>query len=147
MSSFEIHEKKYLLFRKDAENSDNSPMTRINSYFEASFHAIESCAVLFGIHINKHQDVRRVLEQNKVIFGQETMSVWSKFQDLENKVRPGQLYGGKINGENLQKAKELAAFIFEICEKTVKDFRKKNITKSSKMGFSQEKYHENAEGI
>ena len=144
MSSFEIHKKKYELFEKDAENKDNSHMTRIEAYFEACFHLIDTCAALFDIHINKHQNVRRIVEENEEIFGEDTQLIWTKFQELENKIRPGQAYGGRINGENLKKAEEIANTIFNICNDII---RKKKSTKNTEKGFSQEKSNKNAKGI
>ncbi len=144
MSSFEIHKKKHELFKKDAENKDNSHMTRIDAYFEACFHLIDACAALFDIHINKHQNVRKITEENEEIFGKDTQLIWNKFQELENKIRPGQAYGGRINGEQLKKAEEISKTIFNICNAVI---RKKNLTKNNKRGISQEKSHENAKGI
>jgi len=144
MSSFEIHKKKYGLFRKDAENKDNSHMTRIEAYFEACFHLIDACAALFDVHINKHQNVRKIVEENEEIFGEKTTLVWNKFQELENKIRPGQAYGGRINGEQLKKSAEIFKVIFDICDEVI---RKKTTAKSSEKGISQKKSHENAKGI
>src|SRR3989344_2847689 len=144
MSTFEIHSKKYSLFKKDAENEDNSPMTRIDAYFEACFHLIDECAALFNVHINKHQNVRKIAEENNEIFGENTSLIWNKFQELENKIRPGQAYGGRINGEQLKKTEEIAKIIFDICDDII---RKKNLTKSTESSVSQEKSHENAERI
>ncbi|MBI2669305.1 hypothetical protein HYX14_05685 [Candidatus Woesearchaeota archaeon] len=115
MSSLEIHVEKYKLFKKDANNQDNSPMTRIEASFEASFHIIESCLALQRIHINKHQLVRQYLEENKTIFGENTKEIWQKFQELENQIRPGQLYGGKINGERSLAAQQLFQQIESFC--------------------------------
>ncbi len=144
MSSFEIHLRKYELFKKDAENKDNSSMTRIEAHFEASFHLIDACAALFDIHINKHQDIRRIIEENEQVFGKDTYIIWNKFQELENKIRPGQAYGGRINGEQLKNAEAITKTIFDICHEVI---RRKNLTKSPKSLNSQEKSHENAKGI
>ena len=144
MSSFEVHKKKHELFKKDAENKDNSHMTRIDAYFESCFHLIDACAALFDIHINKHQNVRKVAEENEEIFGENTQTVWNKFQELENKIRPGQAYGGRINGEQLKKAEDISEIIFNICTEVI---RKKDITKNTKKPISQERAHENAKGV
>jgi len=146
MAAFEIHMEKYRLFRKDAENKDNSSMTRINAYFEACFHLIDACAATIDMHINKHQDVRKISEE-KQLFGTETAIVWNKFQELENRIRPAQSYGGRINGEQLKKAEEISAAIFKICERVIDGFRGDIGTKSTNNGFSRENRHENAEGI
>ncbi|MEW5896271.1 MAG: hypothetical protein AB1668_01135 [Nanoarchaeota archaeon] len=115
MSSLDIHIKKYQLFRKDAFNERNSPMTRIESLFEASFHLIEACCALHRLHINKHQLVRKLLEENVALFQENSPEVWRKFQDLENQIRPGQLYGGKINGERLKESQAIFSFIEALC--------------------------------
>lgn len=119
MSSFEIHLKKCKLFKKDAENKTISHMTRIDSYFNAAYQLIETCIAKHDLHINKHQLVRtKLLESN--IFKENTEIVWRQFQLLENQIRPGQQYGGKINGEQLKRAKKAFDQIEQICEKILK---------------------------
>jgi len=120
MSSLETHLKKYKLFLKDAENKENSEPTRIESYFEAVFHLIEAVAAKHRIHINKHQLVRSVLENNKEIFEGNTENIWRAFQEIENQIRPEQAYGGAINGEALKKTKELVSVIINICRNITK---------------------------
>lgn len=115
MASLQIHEKKYALLKKDAENETNSEMTRINAYFNAVFHAIEAVAAKKDLHINKHGLVRRFLEEHSELFEAETEKVWRAFQELENQIRPGQIYGGAINGEKLEQAKKLFEIIEECC--------------------------------
>ncbi len=115
MSSLEIHLQKYQLFRKDGYNQENSVMTRIASLFEAGFHLIESCFALQRLHINKHQLVRKFIEENKDVLNERGGEIWKSFQELENQIRPGQLYGGKINGEHLRKAQEVFALVEEVC--------------------------------
>jgi len=117
MASFEIHLNKYKMFLRDAENEQNSEPTRIEAYFEAVFHLIEAVAAKNRIYINKHQLVRKVLEENGNIFGENTAKLWRTFQEIENQIRPGQAYGGAINGEALEQTKELAGIIQNICEK------------------------------
>jgi hypothetical protein len=117
MSSFEIHIKKYHMFLKDAINEQNSEPTRIEAFFEATFHLIEAVTAKYRIHINKHKLVRNVLELNKEIFGEDTEKVWRAFQEIENQIRPGQAYGGAINGEALERTKELTGVVKNICEK------------------------------
>lgn len=60
------------------------------------------------------------MEENKTIFGKETENVWRAFQEIENQIRPGQTYGGSINGEALERTKELFEEIRRICEKELK---------------------------
>src|SRR3989344_3508006 len=109
MSSLEIHLQKFHLFRKDGYNEENSAMTRIASLFEAGFHLIESCFALHRLHINKHQLMRKFIEENPIVLKANGEEIWKSFQELENQIRPGQLYGGKINGEHLRKAQEAFA--------------------------------------
>ncbi len=115
MSSLEIHLQKYNLFKKDAFNEDNSPMTRIEALFEASFHLIESCMALQRKHINKHQMMRTAVEENKELFGDKGEIIWQKFQELENQIRPGQMYGGKINGQRLRAAQNIFELMESLC--------------------------------
>lgn len=114
MASYNTHLKKYRMFLRDAENEENSEPTRIIAYFEAAFHLIEAVAARQRIHINKHQLVRRVLEESR-LFGEDTESVWRAFQEIENQIRPGQAYGGRIDGEALRRTKELVSIITGIC--------------------------------
>jgi superoxide dismutase len=116
MSSFEVHKKKYKMFLNDAINEQNSEPTRIEAFFEAMFHLIEMVAAKRRIHINKHKLVRNVLEQDKNIFGDVTEKIWRAFQEIENQIRPGQAYGGAIDGEALERTMELVSTIQQICQ-------------------------------
>ena len=116
MSTIETHKKKFEMFKADAENEQISTPTRIEAYFNASFHLIELCAATKGIHINKHQMVRRTVENQEDIFKEHTEDVWRAFQELENQIRPGQIYGGAINGEKLRRAKALFEKIERLCK-------------------------------
>ncbi|MEW6009505.1 MAG: hypothetical protein AB1629_07730 [Candidatus Omnitrophota bacterium] len=118
MASFDIHKEKYTMFKRDAENEENSIPTRIEAYFNASFHLIESRVSKFGIHIDKHQNVRTILEKNHQIFRDDTEQVWRAFQEIENQIRPGQIYGGAINGKKLSRTIELFWIIETICGKS-----------------------------
>jgi len=112
--------KKYRMFLKDAENPEVSIPLRIEAYFQAAFHLIEAVAALHNVHINKHKLVRRVLEQHPEIFGEDSEEVWRAFQTIENQIRPGQVYGGRIDGEALRKTEELFRRIRRIAEKRLK---------------------------
>lgn len=127
MSSYEVHIKKYKLFKRDAMNEENSKPTRIEATFEACFHLIEACAAKNRIHINKHQLVRNILEENPRIFEKDTENVWKSFQEIENQIRPGQIYGGKIDGEQLKRTKKLADKIENICKKILGEKNAKRI--------------------
>lgn len=115
MANPDIHKQKYLMFKRDAEDTDNSIPTRIEAYFNASFHLIELKASKYGIHIDKHQSVRVILEKNNQIFKSNTERLWRVFQEIENQIRPGQIYGGTINGKKLKRIIELFKIIEAIC--------------------------------
>jgi len=68
MTDFNIHMDKYLMFKADAESESNSIPTRVDAYFNACFHLIEANAAKKGLHIEKHQRVRSMLEKNHQIF-------------------------------------------------------------------------------
>ncbi len=115
MSDSNSHKEKYLMFKHDAENEINSIPTRIEAYFNALFHLIESKAAELGIHIEKHQKVRLILENNQEIFRESTEKVWRSFQEIENQIRPGQIYGGAIDGKKLGRTQDLFRLIEAIC--------------------------------
>jgi len=119
MASFEKHIEKYRLFKKDAENKTVSHMSRIEAYFFASFHLIEAVMAKHGKHINKHTLLRSVLTKEIDIFKEDTETIWRDFQTIENQIRPGQEYGGRIDGEELKRAKNLFEEIRKICNKTL----------------------------
>ena len=120
MTSFAIHKEKYMMFKADAANEANSIPIRIEAYFYACFHLIEAIAAKKGIHIEKHQKVRSMLERNHQIFRGDTEKVWRAFQEIENQIRPGQIYGGLIDGKKLRRTKELFEIIEKGCEDALK---------------------------
>jgi hypothetical protein len=115
MSSPETHFDKYRMFKADADNETNSVPIRIEAYFYSAFHLIEAITAKTGIHIEKHQKVRTILENNKEIFGENTEKLWRSFHEIENQIRPGQIYGGAIDGKKLNRTKELFQLIETIC--------------------------------
>jgi hypothetical protein len=115
MSNFDTHKEKYRMFKKDAMNEQNSTPIRIEAYFYSAFHLIEATAIQSGVHIEKHQQVRTVLEKNSQIFKENTEAVWRAFHEIENQIRPGQIYGGAINGNKLKRTIELFKAIEGIC--------------------------------
>ncbi len=117
MASHEAHMLKYRMFLRDAQNEENSVPTRIEAYFQAAFHLIDAVAALRDIHINRHRDVRRVLESNPELFEGDAELVWRSFQIIENQIRPGQTYGGRIDGEALERTRELFEQIERACLK------------------------------
>jgi hypothetical protein len=115
MASQDIHLQKYKLFKRDAENKDNSIPTRIEATFEACFHLIEACMAKDGLHINKHNQVRSMITEHGDVFGENSETVWRAFQELENQIRPAQAYGGRINGPQLKRAQDIMKGIENVC--------------------------------
>jgi len=74
-----------------------------------------------GFHVEKHQRVRSFLEKNNEILKDETEKVWRSFHEIENQIRPGQIYGGQINGHKLRRAKELFTIIETVCQGALND--------------------------
>ncbi|MHA1431506.1 MAG: hypothetical protein ACTSRV_14105 [Candidatus Freyarchaeota archaeon] len=100
MTDRERHLEKYRMFKRDAENPSVSPPTRVEAYFSAAFHLIEACVA--------------------DVFGGNTDRVWRAFQRIENQIRPGQLYEGKINGEAVEDTEKNFREIEEICLKLLR---------------------------
>ncbi len=115
MSNEATHRQKYEGFRADAEIHAQFIPTRIEAYFQASFHLIEIVAARQNIHIDVHKRVRRILESNPDLFSAHTEVIWRAFQRLENNVRPGQIYGGAIDGPQLRETQRLFYQIEEVC--------------------------------
>ena len=115
MASTEVHRDKYLDFKQDAENPDVSIPTRIQVYFNALFHLIEMTVSRHEVHINRHQHIRRELEANAFVFGEETQTVWRGFQEIENRIRPGQIYGSTNDGRNLARTQQIFGALERIC--------------------------------
>ncbi len=119
MPQHDIHMTKYQGFKKVAENEDDFIPARIGAYFEAAYHLIEAVAAGRGIHIDSHNRVRAALETNHDLFREKTNIVWNSFQEIEKRIRPGQIYGGKINGKNLEKTRVIFTTIEEICQEAL----------------------------
>lgn len=115
MSNFEMHFEKYQMFKADANNESTSIPIRIEAYFYAAFHLIEAISAKSGIHIEKHQKVRIILESNSQIFKNDTEAIWRAFHEIENQIRPGQVYDGAINGKKLNRTIILFQIIENIC--------------------------------
>ncbi len=106
MGKPELHHEKYEMFLADAMNESVSHPMRTEAYFLAAFHLIESVAAGHSLHVQKHQHLRRFLEANLELFGDDTETVWKNFQTIENQIRPGQMYGSKVNGKQLERARQ-----------------------------------------
>lgn len=68
-----------------------------------------------GLHINKHGNVRSMITEHNKVFGEDSEEVWRAFQELENQVRPGQAYGGRIDGPQLRRAQGIMKRIDDVC--------------------------------
>lgn len=115
MASQDVYLQKYGMFKRDSENEQNSIPTRIETIFEACFHLIEACMAKEGLHINKHSNVRSMINEHESVFGENSELVWRAFQELENQIRPGQAYGGRIDGPQLQRAQDVMKRIESVC--------------------------------
>jgi len=120
MSTFEKHYELYENFKLDAEKNDLYAGTRVETYFLAAFHLIEACTALEMVHINKHQLVRKSLENNKHIFQDETEAIWRNFQTIENKIRPKFVYGASWRPVDLDEVKKCFNDIEIICMGKIK---------------------------
>ena len=67
MSDFGTHLDLYKKFKKDAENIELFEGTRVETYFLSAFHLIDACAAKERVHINKHQRIRAVIEENEFL--------------------------------------------------------------------------------
>ena len=93
MGDLDNHFRLFEKFKVDAQNEKLFEGTRVEAYFLAAYHLIEACAAKNRVHINKHQKVRTVLEENEFIFNENTEKVWRAFQTIENQLRPRFSYG------------------------------------------------------
>lgn len=117
MGDFKTHLDLYKKFKKDADNTKLFEGTRVEAYFLAAFHLIESCAAKERIHINKHQNVRMAIEENTFLFGEESESIWRNFQIIENQLRPKFAYSMSWNKEDMGKIIEHFEIIEKVCLK------------------------------
>ena len=115
MGTLENHLDLYRNFKKDAVNKDNFEGTRVETYFLSAFHLIESCAAKERVHINKHQRVRQVLEENKFILEDEAEIVWRNFQRIENQLRPKFAYGFSWTNKDMSEVEKHYRVIEKIC--------------------------------
>lgn len=120
MGTFENHFKLYEKFRHDAENKDNYEGTRVEAYFLSAYHLIEACAAKERVHINKHQRVRDVLEENKYIFNEDTSVVWKRFQFIETQKRPKFAYSMAWSDEDMEEVIEAYDKIVGACRRRLK---------------------------
>lgn len=112
---FDTHYTLYENFKKDADKEDNFIGTRVEAYFLAAFHLIESCAAKERVHINKHQKVKICLEENHFIFGDKTGIIWETFQHIENQLRPKFTYGDSGEEKDFMQIKDDFHTIEKLC--------------------------------
>jgi hypothetical protein len=126
MGTLENHKKLYEIFKRDAEKEDNAEPTRAELYFLSIFHLIEACGAKSGVHFNKHQNIRKILEKNSQIFKEQTNTVWDAFQNIENRLRPKFSYGFSWKADDLEKLKEYYFKLEEICLKAIENDSRKH---------------------
>lgn len=115
MAQRAVHLAQYATFRADAERPELSPNLRVEAWFLAAYHRIDASAARVGVHIGKHQNIRRELELNAEIFGMDTHEVWQSFQELETRIRPKFVYGQAWSKKDVGLAKELFERIERLC--------------------------------
>ena len=106
---------QYETFRRDAQRERLSPNLKVEALFLAAYHRIDASAARLGVHLGKHQNVRKELERNEPVFGPDTREVWRAFQDLETRVRPKFVYGQAWSPKDLDQAQELFDRIERLC--------------------------------
>ena len=119
MAQAAAHLARYRKFREDGFREENSAEIRVEALFLAAFHHIDACAAHHGVHINKHQAVRKELDTNTFIFGPETATVWKAFQELETRIRPKFVYGSRWTAADFERAKKEFGIIEACCRKVV----------------------------
>ncbi|MFH1788184.1 MAG: hypothetical protein ABH834_02240 [Candidatus Altiarchaeota archaeon] len=117
MSTFGNHFKLHEKFHKDAVNAENYEGTRVEAYFLSAYQLIEACAAKERVHINKHQKVRKMLDENNFIFNEDTETAWRSFQYIENQKRPKFAYSMSWTREDLEDVQEAYDKIVKLCYK------------------------------
>ena len=56
-----------------------------------------------------------MVTEHENVFGEGSDKVWRAFQELENQIRPGQAYGGRIDGPQLERAQDIMKEIEDVC--------------------------------
>ena len=115
MAQRAVHLAQYETFRRDSLREGLSPNLKVEALFLAAYHRIDATSARFGIHLGKHQNVRKELERNEAVFGTETRKVWTAFQDLETRVRPKFVYGQAWSEKDLERAQDLFDRIERLC--------------------------------
>lgn len=119
MSKEEVHREKYEGFKKDAMNEDLFIPSRIELYFDSTFHLIDMVCAKFKVHIDLHKNVRRMIIAHPDIFKEKSKEIWDNFETLERMIRPAQVYGSPINGKNLEKTQKIFDTLEKICQEAI----------------------------
>lgn len=119
MAQTDIHLARYRKFREDGLREANSAEIRVEALFLAAFQHIEACAARRGVHINKHQNVRKELDANTFIFGPRTADLWKAFQELETRIRPKFVYGTRWTAADFERATREFEAIEAICREAL----------------------------
>ncbi|MHA1264895.1 MAG: hypothetical protein ACTSRS_06625 [Candidatus Helarchaeota archaeon] len=114
MGSSKNHFLKYQDFKKEAEKSTYIP-SKIENYFLAAYHLIESIFATQNIHTDLHKKIFKMLKSHPDLFGANTFNLMNAFRRIERDLRPGVTYGSKENGEKLKETQELFNLIETIC--------------------------------
>ena len=121
MGTLKTHKDLYLKFKKDALKNGLYQGTRVEAYFLSAFHLIEACAARERIHINKHQEVRSMLEKEDQIFEKETEKAWRAFQKIENQLRPKFAYSLSWEKKDLKEIQSQYEKIEKICQRKLEN--------------------------
>ncbi len=115
MGTLDRHRAQYRTFKASADLAGLGPEARVELLFVAAYHLIDACAAKEGVHINKHQMVRRELEKDPLIFGDCTREIVEAFRELQGTLRVRFVYGGKWTPADKEHAEEHFTAIERIC--------------------------------
>ncbi|HKZ64463.1 MAG TPA: hypothetical protein VJ400_08470 [Thermoplasmata archaeon] len=119
MSRLETHLARFREFR-DAASATEADAVRVESWFLASYHAIEACAAKNRLHIQKHSRVPEELTRNLAIFGDRTREVVEAFRFLDLEARAKFVYGGSGTDADLRRARQSFEAIEAICTEALR---------------------------
>ena len=119
MPSKKIHREKYRNFKKEGNKALFIP-SKIENYFIAAFHLIESVLATKKVHVNVHKRLFQVIKSHEDLFAGTAFSVANSFRRIERDLRPGVMYGASENGrvlkEVLHELETIETLCFEILE-------------------------------
>src|SRR3972149_1323485 len=120
MSRLETHLARFREFRDAASSATEADAVRVESWFLASYHAIEACAAKKRVHIQKHSRVPEELTRNLAIFGDRTREVVEAFRFLDLEARAKFVYGGSGTDADLRRARQSFEAIEAICTEALR---------------------------